>query len=88
MLASVLAVTSAISTLFFGALSDRIGRRPILIPAVFAFSILSWLSGNHAQLPPTLLVRALMAIFSSDSAAAALATAIRWNANPLKFSKI
>jgi MFS family permease len=45
MLASVLAITWAISTLVFGALSDRIGRRPILIPAVFAFSNLSWLSG-------------------------------------------
>jgi MFS family permease len=35
LLASVLAITWAISTLFFGALSDRVGRRPILIPAVF-----------------------------------------------------
>ncbi len=40
MLASVLAISWALSTLFFGALSDRFGRRRILIPAVFAFSLL------------------------------------------------
>ncbi len=61
-LASVLAVTWALSTLVFGAISDRFGRRRILIPAVFAFSLLSWLSGivhNYHQL---LLVRGLMGI--------------------------
>ena len=62
MLASVLAITWAISTLVFGALSDRIGRRPILIPAVFAFSILSWLSGIAHSFHQLLLIRALMGI--------------------------
>jgi predicted MFS family arabinose efflux permease len=62
MLASVLAITWAISTLVFGALSDRIGRRPILIPAVFAFSILSWLSGIAHSFQQLLLIRALMGI--------------------------
>ena len=62
MLASVLAITWAISTLVFGALSDRIGRRPILIPAVFAFSVLSWLSGITHSFHQLLLVRALMGI--------------------------
>ena len=62
MLASVLAITWAISTLLFGALSDRIGRRPILIPAVFAFSILSWLSGIAHSFDQLLLIRALMGV--------------------------
>jgi MFS family permease len=62
MLASVLAITWAISTLVFGALSDRIGRRPILIPAVFVFSILSWLSGIAHSFHQLLLIRALMGI--------------------------
>jgi len=62
LLASVLAITWAISTLFFGALSDRVGRRPILIPAVFAFSLLSWLSGTVHSYHQLLLVRALMGI--------------------------
>ncbi|MFY9804021.1 MAG: MFS transporter [Candidatus Acidiferrales bacterium] len=62
MLASVLAITWAVSTLVFGALSDRVGRRPILIPAVFAFSILSWLSGIAHSFHQLLLIRALMGI--------------------------
>ena len=61
-LASVLAICWAVSSLFFGALSDRIGRRRILIPAVFAFSLLSWLSGVVRNYHELLLVRALMGI--------------------------
>jgi predicted MFS family arabinose efflux permease len=59
-LASVLAISWAISTLFFGALSDRIGRKRILIPAIFAFSALSWVSGVVRSYHELLLVRALM----------------------------
>ena len=62
LLASVLAITWAISTLLFGALSDRFGRRPILIPAVFAFSLLSWVSGLARSFHELLLIRALMGI--------------------------
>ena len=62
MLASVLAITWAISTLFFGALSDRFGRLRILIPSVFAFSILSWLSGVAHSYYQLLFVRALMGV--------------------------
>jgi len=62
MLASVLAITWALSTLLFGALSDRVGRRPILVPAVFAFSLLSWLSGAVHSYHQLLFVRALMGI--------------------------
>jgi len=61
-LASILAIFWAISTLFFGALSDRFGRRVILIPAVFAFSILSGLSGLAHSYHQLLLIRALMGI--------------------------
>jgi hypothetical protein len=52
MLASVLAITWAVSTLFFGALSDRFDRRRILISAVFAFSLLSWLSDGRRRSRP------------------------------------
>lgn len=62
LLASVLAITWALSTLFFGALSDRYGRRPILIPAVLAFSLLSWVSGAVHSFHQLLLVRALMGL--------------------------
>jgi predicted MFS family arabinose efflux permease len=61
-LASVMAVCWAGSTFFFGALSDRWGRRRILIPAVFAFSALSWVSGLAQSYEQLLLIRALMGI--------------------------
>ena len=61
-LASVLAITWAASTFFFGALSDRVGRRPVLIPAVFAFSALSWMSGLAHSFHHLLIIRALMGI--------------------------
>src|SRR5271170_2657454 len=61
-LASILAVTWAGSTFFFGALSDRVGRKPVLVPAVFAFSILSWMTGLAHSFHQLLLIRALMGI--------------------------
>jgi predicted MFS family arabinose efflux permease len=61
-LASVLAIAWAASTFFFGVLSDRVGRRPVLIPAVFAFSALSWMSGLAHSFHQLLFIRALMGI--------------------------
>lgn len=60
LLASVVGITWAISTLVFGAVSDRVGRRRILIPAVFAFSLLSWMSGVAHNFHELLLVRGLL----------------------------
>jgi MFS family permease len=62
MLGSVLAVTWALSALFFGVLSDRIGRKPILVPMVFLFSLLSWASGMVHSYEQLLLVRALLGL--------------------------
>jgi MFS family permease len=62
MLGSVVAITWALSTLFFGAMSDRIGRKPILVPVVFIFSLLSWISGMVHSYHQLLLVRALLGI--------------------------
>lgn len=61
-LAAVTGVCWAISTLLFGALSDRIGRRKVLLPAIFAFSVLSWLSGVVQSYEQMLVVRALLGI--------------------------
>lgn len=62
LLASSLAVAWALSSLVLGAVSDRIGRRPVLVPAVFAFSILSWLSGVVRSFIQLFVVRILMGI--------------------------
>jgi len=59
-LASVLAITWAVSTFLFGALSDRVGRKAVLVPAVFAFSLLSCLSATVHSFHQLLFLRALM----------------------------
>jgi MFS family permease len=59
-LASVLAITWAASTFVFGALSDRIGRKAVLIPAVFSFSVLSCLSALAHNFHQLLFLRGLM----------------------------
>ena len=60
LLASALALAWAASGLIFGAVSDRIGRRPVLIPTVFLFSLLSWLSGVARSFGELLFIRTLM----------------------------
>ena len=62
LLASALALAWAGSGLVFGAVSDRIGRRPVLIPTVFLFSALSWLSGIARSFAELLFMRTLMGI--------------------------
>lgn len=59
-LASVVAITWAASTFLFGALSDRIGRKPVLVPAVLVFSALSWITAFVHSYHQLLLVRGLL----------------------------
>lgn len=61
-LAAVLAICWAASGFFFGALSDRIGRRAVLLPAVLIFSLLSWLSGLAQNFGQLILIRGLMGL--------------------------
>jgi len=61
-LASVLAVTWALSSLFLGAVSDRYGRRIVLIPAIFLFSAMSWITGFANSVLQLLVIRALMGL--------------------------
>lgn len=48
-----------LGALVFGRLADRVGRRPVLMGVILAFSVLSALSGAAASLTQLLLIRAL-----------------------------
>ena len=59
-LAGVLGVTWGIFAIFTGRLSDKIGHRKVLIPAILVFSLMSGLSGMAQGLTMLIVVRALM----------------------------
>jgi MFS family permease len=61
-LAAILAICWAASGFVFGALSDRVGRRAVLLPAVIIFSLLSWLSGLARNFAQLMLIRGLMGL--------------------------
>jgi MFS family permease len=68
---AAMAISAMVSALFFGALSDRIGRKSILIVSAFAFSMAMLIMGifrNFTLVLCTALVvgPALGAFFSSD----------------------
>jgi MFS family permease len=79
-LASVTAIAWAVSGFFFGALSDRYGRRPVLVPAIFLFSALSWMSGMVHSFTQLLIVRALLGL--AEGPCWAIITAIIEESSP------
>lgn len=62
MLAGVVAVSWAVSALLFGALSDRVGRKVVLVPMVLLFSIVSALSGFAHSYVQLLWLRILLGV--------------------------
>ncbi len=79
-LASATAIAWAVSGFFFGALSDRYGRRPVLVPAIFLFSALSWTSGMVHSFTQLLFVRALLG--AAEGPCWAIITAIIEESSP------
>jgi len=59
-LAGILGILWGVFAIFSGRLSDRIGHRKVLIPAILLFSLLSGLSGMAQGLTALILIRALM----------------------------
>ena len=59
-LAGILGVLWGVFAIFSGRLSDRIGHRKVLIPAILLFSMMSGLSGVVQGLTALVLIRALM----------------------------
>jgi MFS family permease len=62
MLAGVVAVSWALSALAFGVLSDRLGRKAILVPMVLLFSVISAASGLARDFEQLLCLRALLGV--------------------------
>ncbi len=61
-LIAALGVTWGVAAVLMGGLSDRIGRKKVLIPALLAFSLLSSLSGVAAGFATLLFARGLMGV--------------------------
>ena len=59
-LAGILGITWGVFAIFSGRLSDKIGHRKVLIPAIILFSLLSGLSGIVQTLVMLTVIRALM----------------------------
>ncbi len=61
-ISAVLALAWGISSIFMGRLSDRVGRRKVIIPSVIMFSLLAGLSGLATGVGALLLIRAVMGV--------------------------
>ncbi|MEJ8814402.1 MFS transporter [Variovorax ureilyticus] len=58
----ILAIAWGVAALFMGNLSDRIGHRRVIIPAIVVFSLLAGLSGLATGVGSLLIIRALMGL--------------------------
>ena len=73
-LVGILGVFWGISAFLMGGLSDRLGRRKVLVPAIVLFSLLSGLSGFATGLVSLLLIRSVMGM--AEGAVASTGVAI------------
>jgi len=75
-LVGILAIFWGFSAFAMGFLSDRIGRRKVLIPAVIIFSLMSAFSGMTGGLVSLLLIRAVMGVAEGPVASTGVAVAV------------
>lgn len=75
-LVGILAIFWGISAFIMGFLSDRVGRRKVLIPAVIIFSLMSAFSGMVSGLVGLLLIRAVMGVAEGPVASTGVAVAV------------
>lgn len=75
-LVGILAVFWGLSAFAMGFLSDRIGRRKVLIPAVITFSLMSAFSGMAGGLVSLLIIRAVMGLAEGPVASTGVAVAV------------
>ena len=74
LLMAILGVTWSVSALVFGGISDKIGRRIIIIPATLLFSLTSWMSGLVTSFAQLLGLRAAMGVAEGAYYPTAIAT--------------
>ena len=58
----VLSIAWGVAAMFMGSLSDRLGHRKVLIPAIVVFSLLAGLSGLATGVVSMMAIRALMGL--------------------------
>lgn len=75
-LVGILGVAWGVSAIVMGGLSDRLGRRKVLVPAIVVFSCLSILSGFAVGLISLLVIRAIMGIAEGPVASVGVAVAV------------
>jgi len=75
-LVGAIGVCWGVSAIFVGSLSDRVGRRNMLVPAVIAFSLLSGLSGMAVGFLSLALIRGVMGIAEGAVAPTGVAVAV------------
>lgn len=74
MIIGATAVTWGISSLFMGSMSDRLGRRKILIPSLLLLSVFSGITGLAGGLVTMLMLRGILGIFEGAYAPTSFAT--------------
>ena len=75
-LVGILGITWGVSSIVMGGLSDRIGHKRVLVPAVAVFSLLSAFSGVATGLVSLLLARAIMGAAEGAVAPTSVAVAL------------
>lgn len=75
-LVGILAVFWGLSAFAMGFLSDKVGRRKVLIPAVIIFSLMSVFTGMAGGLVGLLLIRAVMGLAEGPVASIGVAVAV------------
>lgn len=75
-LVGILAIFWGLSAFAMGFLSDRVGRRRVLIPAVIIFSLMSVFTGMAGGLVGLLVIRAIMGLAEGPVASIGVAVAV------------
>lgn len=76
LISAAVALTWGVSSIVFGRLSDRLGRRGILVTAVLSFSVLCGVTGVALGLGSLLLIRAVMGVFEGAFVPVSIATVV------------